>query len=119
MRGAASLRSSSGSMILRAGYIDSRCLSTSMTKSSRRGHRRGHPERLVYVVDRLARTALVVRLDEDLSALVQGQLRLAFEDEHHLDVADTPARPPQPRSEEHTSELQSQFHIVCRLLLEK
>src|SRR5712692_6479697 len=27
------------------------------------------------------------------------------------------ARP--PRSEEHTSELQSQFHIVCRLLLEK
>src|SRR5712692_11475096 len=30
--------------------------------------------------------------------------------------------PPQPssaRSEEHTSELQSQFHLVCRLLLEK
>src|SRR5579862_8213083 len=34
------------------------------------------------------------------------------------------ARPPccaisRPRSEEHTSELQSQFHLVCRLLLEK
>src|SRR5689334_23744145 len=33
------------------------------------------------------------------------------------------ARPMQPmtrqRSEEHTSELQSQFHLVCRLLLEK
>src|SRR5689334_23877601 len=28
-----------------------------------------------------------------------------------------PARP--ERSEEHTSELQSQFHLVCRLLLEK
>src|SRR5689334_24849893 len=33
-------------------------------------------------------------------------------------------RPPiqsilRPRSEEHTSELQSQFHLVCRLLLEK
>src|SRR6266481_8444625 len=29
-------------------------------------------------------------------------------------------RPSQrPRSEEHTSELQSQFHLVCRLLLEK
>src|SRR6266481_10167602 len=27
-------------------------------------------------------------------------------------------RPP-ARSEEHTSELQSQFHLVCRLLLEK
>src|SRR5689334_24932672 len=24
-----------------------------------------------------------------------------------------------PRSEEHTSELQSQFHLVCRVLLEK
>src|SRR5438309_3528090 len=28
-------------------------------------------------------------------------------------------RPRPPRSEEHTSELQSQFHLVCRLLLEK
>src|SRR5689334_24062984 len=27
--------------------------------------------------------------------------------------------PGQTRSEEHTSELQSQFHLVCRLLLEK
>src|SRR5689334_24465213 len=41
--------------------------------------------------------------------------------------ADPPAPPPRrhrrllhrPRSEEHTSELQSQFHLVCRLLLEK
>src|SRR5438309_7873830 len=36
----------------------------------------------------------------------------------------TPQQPfswpsPLPRSEEHTSELQSQFHLVCRLLLEK
>src|SRR6516164_9043796 len=29
------------------------------------------------------------------------------------------SRPIVPRSEEHTSELQSQFHLVCRLLLEK
>src|SRR5438309_6832750 len=29
------------------------------------------------------------------------------------------ARGSWPRSEEHTSELQSQFHLVCRLLLEK
>src|SRR5688572_31560336 len=28
-------------------------------------------------------------------------------------------RPPFPRSEEHTSELQSQSNLVCRLLLEK
>src|SRR5438309_2537076 len=47
---------------------------------------------------------------------------------HHLpDGAAVPAArplrpaapPPAPRSEEHTSELQSQFHLVCRLLLEK
>src|SRR5438309_7805074 len=31
-----------------------------------------------------------------------------------------PGSPPRrSRSEEHTSELQSQFHLVCRLLLEK
>src|SRR5690606_42007521 len=28
-------------------------------------------------------------------------------------------RPPRPRSEEHTSELQSRENLVCRLLLEK
>src|SRR5689334_24140555 len=31
----------------------------------------------------------------------------------------TTLRNPWGRSEEHTSELQSQFHLVCRLLLEK
>src|SRR5256886_3886105 len=30
-----------------------------------------------------------------------------------------PMRPSAPRSEEHTSELQSQSNLVCRLLLEK
>src|SRR2546422_8509710 len=35
--------------------------------------------------------------------------------------ADPAEAPPQitPRSEEHTSELQSRLHLVCRLLLEK
>src|SRR5438309_3948695 len=32
---------------------------------------------------------------------------------------DSRPAPELPRSEEHTSELQSQFHLVCRLLLEK
>src|SRR3712207_7004705 len=42
-----------------------------------------------------------------------------------LDGVDEPARPAQatvglrPRSEEHTSELQSRQYLVCRLLLEK
>src|SRR6266699_7121937 len=31
----------------------------------------------------------------------------------------TVSRPPRRRSEEHTSELQSRPHLVCRLLLEK
>src|SRR5256885_7014179 len=31
----------------------------------------------------------------------------------------TPRAPPEPRSEEHTSELQSPCNLVCRLLLEK
>src|SRR5258705_5851507 len=35
------------------------------------------------------------------------------------DVALAWARQPQARSEEHTSELQSLRHLVCRLLLEK
>src|SRR5690625_6359683 len=36
-----------------------------------------------------------------------------------LVAAQAPGRPPTPRSEEHTSELQSRRHLVCRLLLVK
>src|SRR5689334_23604677 len=42
----------------------------------------------------------------------QGELRLLAWRGFHPDSAAF-------RSEEHTSELQSQFHLVCRLLLEK
>src|SRR5947199_889481 len=41
---------------------------------------------------------------------------LRLRDENGAQVAQ---RPPEPRSEEHTSELQSLRHLVCRLLLEK
>src|SRR5258708_9944770 len=34
-------------------------------------------------------------------------------------VSSDPPKLPSPRSEEHTSELQSPDHLVCRLLLEK
>src|SRR5712692_2649374 len=37
----------------------------------------------------------------------------------NVPTADSPAVARLKRSEEHTSELQSQFHLVCRLLLEK
>src|SRR5699024_12759263 len=39
-----------------------------------------------------------------------------FSEEAHLSY---PLLPSVPRSEEHTSELQSRFDLVCRLLLEK
>src|SRR2546430_8734458 len=40
-------------------------------------------------------------------------------DWHHLLVRDPTGAPRHMRSEEHTSELQSQSNLVCRLLLEK
>src|SRR2546429_5227335 len=49
-----------------------------------------------------------------------GLVGVAFQevDDHFL--ADAGQRDPAPvRSEEHTSELQSRLHLVCRLLLEK
>src|SRR5689334_24135698 len=45
--------------------------------------------------------------DQSLMAAILGTLRPESQ------------RPRMTRSEEHTSELQSQFHLVCRLLLEK
>src|SRR5205809_7627414 len=51
--------------------------------------------------DRRARVGLIHRLDRDASGL------LVFSKNHEA------------RSEEHTSELQSRLHLVCRLLLEK
>src|SRR2546430_12540566 len=38
---------------------------------------------------------------------------------HRADAAAGGNKPTRPRSEEHTSELQSQSNLVCRLLLEK
>src|SRR5690625_6744103 len=48
-------------------------------------------------------------------------LRAVHELQHSLPdaVMDTRPRPREDRSEEHTSELQSRGHLVCRLLLEK
>src|SRR5689334_23944777 len=60
--------------------------------------------------------ALVVRGDgHDRAGAVVGQHVVRRPDLDLLDHGRARAR----RSEEHTSELQSQFHLVCRLLLEK
>src|SRR5688572_31515637 len=71
----------------------------------------------------------VVQRDEDVIHVIARRLE---DDTHRLrqlseDIMDAPlsrgdapgAMRPPPRSEEHTSELQSQSNLVCRLLLEK
>src|SRR5690348_17532450 len=55
---------------------------------------------------------------------LRGEQVLMHPDDEHLLVVGPvedadPAPPGQGRSEEHTSELQSPVHLVCRLLLEK
>src|SRR3712207_8575945 len=57
------------------------------------------------------------------SSLVRwGTHGLAFRTDRQVFLIQTPLVPspePLPRSEEHTSELQSRQYLVCRLLLEK
>src|SRR5689334_23713463 len=57
-----------------------------------------------------------MRLQEDfVSFIVQRCLERRSAELRELERDTAPLE----RSEEHTSELQSQFHLVCRLLLEK
>src|SRR5689334_24054505 len=62
---------------------------------------------------RSVRAAVAVSRDRRLRPHHRRQLPETGGEERH------PVSVPAPRSEEHTSELQSQFHLVCRLLLEK
>src|SRR5438309_5104064 len=76
----------------------------------------------VWVCDRLQG----LLLDRDLPAFADQLLQRLLPDvvremllhDRRRGLALTEPRQP-GRSEEHTSELQSQFHLVCRLLLEK
>src|SRR3989449_6957620 len=65
-------------------------------------------------------------IDGDLLARREHYLALPQGRPDHLDTQRVPrdvlaqrAELPEQRSEEHTSELQSRLHLVCRLLLEK
>src|SRR5687768_18147617 len=69
--------------------------------------------------------AVIMRMlklpDGRIRILVQGLSRARI---HHISQVDPYLqakieRLDEPRSEEHTSELQSRLHLVCRLLLEK
>src|SRR2546429_2848079 len=72
-----------------------------------------------------ARTPLSLRLKDISNLLPFNQFTFSIFRTHRKlgNAAERQAQPsPQPvstRSEEHTSELQSRLHLVCRLLLEK
>src|SRR5690625_6274173 len=68
----------------------------------------------------LAQTVLVATLDTlALELDLEAQFILGVRVAQCLLVGDLAALEQVERSEEHTSELQSRGHIVCRLLLEK
>src|SRR5687768_17856034 len=54
-----------------------------------------------------------------LESLVTVDVRRIASDAHGAESLHFPQRADERRSEEHTSELQSRLHLVCRLLLEK
>src|SRR2546430_12460307 len=63
-----------------------------------------------------ARSTLVRSLSREGARVVRHERDIALV----APVGEVGGRqPPRPRSEEHTSELQSQSNLVCRLLLEK
>src|SRR2546429_6798031 len=59
---------------------------------------------------------LPARLEEIAQSLISPGLRLQLRSSLFI-LLDLPSR--SKRSEEHTSELQSRLHLVCRLLLEQ
>src|SRR5256886_11957252 len=76
------------------------------------------PKRLAMIVAVLSRHARVALGAADVFVNVAGGVRID-EPGADLAVALAIASAARGRSEEHTSELQSQSNLVCRLLLEK
>src|SRR2546422_3460916 len=58
-------------------------------------------------------------LEQKLAVLAEERFRLAFRRGTEAIANPLQFRAMRRRSEEHTSELQSRLHLVCRLLLEK
>src|SRR2546422_6966767 len=56
---------------------------------------------------------------DDVGPALEGGARFARVRDTHQKPHKRPLPCGSPRSEEHTSELQSRLHLVCRLLLEK
>src|SRR5438309_5701845 len=77
------------------------------------------PTSTLFPYTTLFRPRLVLRtIARGLSAPTAGSLAWPFDTGPRVRCKARPAML-RARSEEHTSELQSQFHLVCRLLLEK
>src|SRR5689334_23384785 len=79
------------------------------------------PRSTLFPYTTLFRSATHRDLDDRVLRGVGDEQRRALVVEREAIGADGGRRPRrlEERSEEHTSELQSQFHLVCRLLLEK
>src|SRR2546430_6668415 len=81
---------------------------------------RSHPEPAERRDGRPDRPEQAVRVRRAAGALARASAAVArLRRSPHLDPARGQSRFRLPRSEEHTSELQSQSNLVCRLLLEK
>src|SRR2546422_5163633 len=73
------------------------------------------PRSTLFPYTTLFRSAGVVQLGIDTRVIGPGREVASRDRDAHTTRSD----PDQLRSEEHTSELQSRLHLVCRLLLEK
>src|SRR2546427_7266090 len=77
------------------------------------------PRSTLFPYTTLFRSQVVAPLELDVDLLERVQ-RLVLEGDEPVVRADQPCHDyDEDRSEEHTSELQSQSNLVCRLLLEK
>src|SRR2546429_5844088 len=70
-----------------------------------------------YAAGLLGKNVLGSGVDFDLHTFIGAGAYICGEETALLDSLE--GKPGKPRSEEHTSELQSRLHLVCRLLLEK
>src|SRR5438309_3973966 len=78
------------------------------------------PRSTLFPYTTLFRSGASVQREFNVLALIKGNERYVYvyDDQSRERLLDV-LRDQAARSEEHTSELQSQFHLVCRLLLEK
>src|SRR5699024_11704324 len=106
-------------------FILTSCRSTAPAKASRCPYTTLFRSQNVSLIEKLS----IERVTSELDKLVKGQaIKKAIQSSHQADLFHyLPIFKEKPqlvkellkRSEEHTSELQSRFDIVCRLLLEK